>query len=162
MDRDSGNGWFAFLIENKDNLDKRWSTCGEDTKTDDVGRGGGIRQEVKGDARDFAREILDAFLDHLVANRPEYVEYLLYEDDEDTNLRARVWDIDVADADRISAGSSIPEPGTRLSHGYARGLSIEGIEPTSVVTLPADVVRDGLRRKLDERREQLSDPPETR
>jgi hypothetical protein len=160
VDRETCSGWYAFLIDSKGNLDKSWLLRGQNTENPgDLVWGGGVRDGVQSSPKGFAREILDAYLDHLISVGPEEVEYLLYEDEDDTKLRVRVWDIPVVDRDRISAGWSIPDPATRLSHGYARGLSVEGFEPTSVVTLPAEVVRTRLRRKMAERQEHPDPSP---
>lgn len=153
VDRETGGGWYAFLVESKGSRAGSWTAQGGSTHFH-LASAGGIRDGVQSSAEDFAREMLDTFLDDLVAEQRDMAEYWMYEDDDGVSLRIRVWDIEVADWDRISAGGTVPDPDAPESRLYPFQLSRHGSELASEVTLPANVVRDQLFRKWNEQHRQ--------
>ncbi|SNR79513.1 hypothetical protein SAMN06265355_10738 [Actinomadura mexicana] len=60
----------------------------------------------------------------------------MYEDDDEVSLRIRVWDIGVADWDRISAGGTVPDCDAPESRMNPFQLSNHGSELASEVTGP--------------------------
>jgi hypothetical protein len=80
----------------------------------------------------------------MVATSSERADYYLYEDDEDTEWRIRVWDIHATGYDQIS---TVPPPGDRVRRNYPLAMMTDKIESHSTVTLPNRVVRDRLRAK---------------
>lgn len=92
LDRETVSGWYAFLVESKGSRAGSWTAQGGSTDCH-LASAGGIRDGVQISARDFGREMLDTFLDDLVAEQRGRAESWMYEDDDDVRLRIRVWDI---------------------------------------------------------------------
>ncbi len=153
LDRETVSGWYAFLVESKGSRAGSWTVQGGSIACH-LASAGGIRDGVQISARDFGREMLDTFLDDLVAEQRGRAESWMYENDDDVRLQVRVWDIGVADWERVSAGGTVPDPDAPESRLYPFQLSRHGSELASEVTLRANVVRDRLFRKWNEHHRQ--------
>ncbi|WP_089313085.1 hypothetical protein [Actinomadura mexicana] len=74
MNRETGSGWYAFLVEIKGSRARSWTAQGGSTGFR-LASAGGIRDGVQSSPKDFAREMLDTFLDDLVAEQRDMAEY---------------------------------------------------------------------------------------
>ncbi|MGW4412379.1 peptide deformylase, partial [Nonomuraea sp. NPDC004702] len=97
-----------------------------------------------GTPHDFGRATFDAYLDHLVATAPEVVEYLLFEDDHDTEWRIVVWDVPATSYDQRS---TVPAAGDRARRQYPLAMAADGVVPQATSTWPGTVVRERLQAK---------------
>jgi hypothetical protein len=85
----------------------------------------------------------------------EQAEFWLYEDEYDTSLRMRLWDIPSTGYEAISTVPPSDDP-ARLT--YPIVLSAANIDPTNVITLAGNIVRGSLHRKLEARRHDTPSP----
>lgn len=131
---------YAFVIETKDNQERRWSWIVD--FGDVVGRG--VADELRGSPEDFARAALDSYLHRLVERAPGAAEFFLHEDEHDTQWRVQVWDIRATGYDQICG---VPPAGDLARRQYPLTLRAERIAPQVIVTVTGEVVRNTLRAK---------------
>ena len=147
---DTGSGQYAFVIETSDTLDPAWHWVNE-LGRDGIAAGRGVHEDHRHGPADTARALIDAYFDHLVSDEPEAVEYWLWEDAYDTRWRIRLWDIPATGYDEYS---TVPLPGDPTRRNYPVAMAVDRVEPTSVITLPCEVVRRRLTAKQDARSRQ--------